>query len=185
MTDIENQIKCSDRQLSLFGLAVKELNSVEKPIINRIKTLEVHYDQLAGLALGKIWKLILEGNFNTKTLKMQIDRMWPTQIQAHDDLLRRALASTRFVDTAWGLEAIDVDFEIRSFHEIMQTWTKDYNAINKLKLTDDEKHVKWRKSCRDHLAKLQKVYGQTGTDNQTPKGSGVVDDMLKRLGKQI
>lgn len=185
MTEVENQIKCSDRQLSLFGLAVKELNSTEKPIINRIKVLEVHYDQLAGLALGKIWKLILEGNFNTKTLKMHIDRMWPTQIEAHNDLLRRAMDITKFVDTAWGLEAIDIDFEIRSFIEIMQKWSKDYNAINKLKLTDDEKHTKWRRSCKEHLAKLQQVYGQTDTEMATIKSNGVVEDMLKRLGKQL
>lgn len=158
MTDQSNQLYCSERQLAVFGLAIKELSQEDKPIINRLKLLQVHYDQLAGIAVGKIWKLILEGNYNPKTLKMQIDRMWPTQIEAHTDLLQRAIAATKHVDTEWALNAVDTDFEIRSFRELIEKWVISYNKIGELNLTDDELHEKWRKSCKEFLGKLNEVY---------------------------
>ncbi len=173
MTVPANEIKCTDRQLAIFGLALKELNATERPIINRLKQLEVDYSELAGIAVGKIWKLILEGDFNTQTLKMQINRMWPTQVDAHMDLIKKAYFATGNVTTEWGLLAVDTDYEIKSFHKHLQSWVEEYNKIGKLKLTDDELHARFRRSCREFLPKLNDIYTEKKAENTIVKRLGI------------
>lgn len=160
----KDKIKCSDRQLAILGLALKELNAETKPIISRLAALKVDYSEIANVTIGKLWKLILEGGLNIYTFKMQVERMWPTQIEAHNDLFFRAINATKNVTPEWGMEAINTDYEIKSFHKVLQTWTLDYNKIveynkqAKVPLSDDELHAKWRKSCRDFMAQLNSIY---------------------------
>lgn len=158
MSTAVNEIKCTDRQLAVFGLALRELNQQDRPIISRLKLLQVKYDDLAGVAVGKIWKLILEGDFTTKTLKMQIDRMWPTQIEAHNKLLEKALKITVYVNTEWALNAVNIDYEVKSFHKILSKFSEEYNKIGKLKITDDEQHERFRKLCREFVPQLNEIY---------------------------
>lgn len=158
MSTPTNEIKCTDRQLAIFGLALRELNNEDQPIIARLKLLHVKYDDLAGVAVGKIWKLILEGNYTTKTLKMQIDRMWPTQIEAHASLLSKAIKMTAHVNTEWGINAVNIDYEVKSFHKIMAKFSEEYNKIGNMKITDDEQHERFKKLCREFVPKLNEIY---------------------------
>ncbi len=179
MTTPVTEIKCTDRQLAVFGLALKELNQAEKPIISRLKLLRVNFDELAGVAVGKIWKLILEGEYTTKTLKMQIDRMWPTQIEAHNNLLLKALKATSEVNTEWGLLAVNIDYEIKSFHKVLKEWVEEYNKICKLKITDDEQHLRFRKSCREFLPQLVEIYSEKTRAQGTPGLAELIQKAIK------
>lgn len=174
MTEITNEIKCTDRQLAILGLALLELNATEKPVINRLKLLQVEHTELAGAALGKLWKLILEGSFNTMTFKMQVNRMWPTQTEIHDTLLKKAFRMTAYVTTEWGLNAIDVDFEVKSFHKFSQEFVLEYNKIGRLKIDDDEMHLRFRKECKGFMEKMNKIY----TFKDKPNGLSNTDHLL-------